>query len=73
MAPIAEADLLSDGIKQYPKSGIDVLIIGTGIAGLTAALECSRKGMNVRLFERGSTINTAGMCNSTLVNRGRKN
>jgi 2-polyprenyl-6-methoxyphenol hydroxylase-like FAD-dependent oxidoreductase len=56
MAPIAEADLS----HSSSDSRIDVLIVGTGLAGLTAALECHRKGMNVRIMERNSTINTAG-------------
>jgi 2-polyprenyl-6-methoxyphenol hydroxylase-like FAD-dependent oxidoreductase len=56
MAPIAEADLS----QSSSDSPIDVLIVGTGLAGLTAALECHRKGMNVRIMERNSTINTAG-------------
>ncbi|KAK4998618.1 hypothetical protein LTR66_000974 [Elasticomyces elasticus] len=47
-------------IGSYPKTGIDVLIIGTGLAGLTAAIECTRKGHNVRLLERNSDINVAG-------------
>ncbi|TKA48312.1 hypothetical protein B0A49_12560 [Cryomyces minteri] len=50
----------SKPLGSYPKSGIDVLIIGTGLAGLTAAIECTRKGHNVRILERNSTINTAG-------------
>ena len=48
-------------VGSYPDTGIDVLIIGTGLAGLTAALECIRKGHNVRVLERNSDINTAGM------------
>lgn len=47
-------------LGSYPKSGIDVLIVGTGLAGLTAAIECTRKGHNVSVLERNSTINTAG-------------
>ena len=47
-------------IGSYAKSGIDILIVGTGFAGLTAAIECTRKGHNVRLLERNATINTAG-------------
>ncbi|KAK3700728.1 hypothetical protein LTR37_015810 [Vermiconidia calcicola] len=45
---------------SYPPTGIDVLIVGTGLAGLTASIECARKGHNVRVLERGSSINTAG-------------
>jgi 2-polyprenyl-6-methoxyphenol hydroxylase-like FAD-dependent oxidoreductase len=46
--------------KPYPPLDIDVLIVGTGLAGLTTALECHRKGMRVRVLERNATINTAG-------------
>jgi len=47
-------------LGSYPKSGIDVLIVGTGLAGLTAAIECIRKGHNITVLERGHDINTAG-------------
>ncbi|KAK8088685.1 hypothetical protein PG997_003646 [Apiospora hydei] len=47
-------------VGSYPPSGIDVLIVGTGLAGLTASIECVRKGHNVRVLERNATINTAG-------------
>lgn len=47
-------------VGSYPNSGIDVLIVGTGLAGLTAAIECIRKGHNVRVLERAADINTAG-------------
>ncbi|KAF4629712.1 hypothetical protein G7Y89_g8434 [Cudoniella acicularis] len=61
MAPIANADLNKEFTgSEYPANGIDVIVVGTGLAGLTAALECHRKGMNVRVLERNSTINTAG-------------
>ncbi|KAI0480948.1 hypothetical protein GGR56DRAFT_628276, partial [Xylariaceae sp. FL0804] len=47
-------------VGSYPPTGIDVLIVGTGLAGLTATIECVRKGHNVRVLERHSSINTAG-------------
>jgi len=47
-------------VGSYPNTGIDVLIVGTGLAGLTAAIECVRKGHNVRVLERNDDINTAG-------------
>jgi ribulose 1,5-bisphosphate synthetase/thiazole synthase len=47
-------------LGSYPNSGIDVVIVGTGLAGLTCAIECIRKGHNVKVLERGSDINTAG-------------
>lgn len=48
-------------IGSFPPTGIDVIIVGTGLAGLTAAIECTRKGHNVRVLERSPSINTAGM------------
>jgi len=47
-------------VGSYPPTGIDVLIVGTGLAGLSAAIECVRKGHNVRVLERSATINTTG-------------
>lgn len=47
-------------VGSYPETGIEVLIVGTGLAGLTAALECTRKGHKVRILERNSDINVAG-------------
>lgn len=47
-------------VGSYPSTGINVLIVGTGLAGLTAALECIRKGHNVRVLERNAGVNTIG-------------
>lgn len=47
-------------VGSYDPTGIDVLIVGTGLAGLVAALEGVRKGHNVRVLERNASINTAG-------------
>lgn len=46
--------------NTFRPTGIDVLIVGTGFGGLTAALECYRKGHNVRILERNSTTDTSG-------------
>lgn len=46
-------------VKCDPPSGINVLIVGAGVGGLVAALECHRKGHNVRIWER-STSPAAG-------------
>lgn len=48
-------------VGSYPPTGIEVLIVGTGLAGLVAALECIRKGHTVTVLERNSNINTAGI------------
>jgi monoamine oxidase len=50
----------SKPVGSYEPTGIDVLIVGTGFAGLVAALECTRKGHNVRVLERNGSVNTAG-------------
>ena len=52
---------LSQPLGSFPDTGINVIIVGTGLAGLTAALECTRKGHTVRVLERSHTINTAGV------------
>ncbi|KAF2746385.1 FAD/NAD(P)-binding domain-containing protein [Sporormia fimetaria CBS 119925] len=58
--PTLESKMEAKPVGSYPDTKIDVLIIGTGLGGLTAALECKRKGHNVTVFERNATINTAG-------------
>ncbi|ETS77146.1 hypothetical protein PFICI_11020 [Pestalotiopsis fici W106-1] len=35
---------LVDNVLRYPKSGINVLVVGAGPSGLLAAIECWRKG-----------------------------
>ncbi|KAF2259879.1 FAD/NAD(P)-binding domain-containing protein [Lojkania enalia] len=50
----------SKPVGSYPPTGIEVLIVGTGLAGLVSAIECVRKGHTVRVLERNSTTNTAG-------------
>lgn len=39
-------------VMRYPETGINVLVAGAGIGGLTCALECWRKGHNVRVLDR---------------------
>lgn len=47
-------------LGTYPSTGIDVLIVGTGFGGLTAALEFTRKGHNVRILERNNEPDVSG-------------
>lgn len=49
-----------DEVKCAASTGINVLVIGGGIGGLTAALECHRKGHAVRVFERSPKASAAG-------------
>ena len=44
----------------YPKTGIRVLIIGAGFAGLTAAIECYRKGHTPLVLESFSSLKNLG-------------
>lgn len=51
----------SKPVGSYESTGIDVLVIGTGLGGLVTTLECVRKGHNVRVLERNADINVLGM------------
>jgi len=48
-------------MKIDSPTGIKVGIIGGGIGGLTAAIECHRKGHSVRVFERKGWFESFGM------------
>lgn len=39
-------------MKRYPSSGISILVIGGGIAGLAFAIEAHRKGHDIRIIEK---------------------
>ncbi|KAH8802472.1 hypothetical protein F5884DRAFT_471946 [Xylogone sp. PMI_703] len=41
---------------KLPPSGINVIIVGAGFAGLAAAIECDRKGHSVILLEKADDI-----------------
>lgn len=67
MSLIAQIDLAQQEptssvghLKLCPPSGISILIVGAGVGGLMSALECRRKGHNVRIIERTPTPSTAG-------------
>ncbi len=48
-------------VERRPSSGISVLIVGAGVAGVMSALECWRKGHNVRILERSPGPDAAGL------------
>ena len=41
---------------RRPPSGIEVLVVGAGFAGLAAAIECDRKGHSVTLLEKADDV-----------------
>lgn len=47
-------------VHRHPLTGISVLIVGAGPAGLYTALECWRKGHNPRVIDRVPSPSTAG-------------
>lgn len=54
------SNVIKDGVLRYPPTSVKVVIVGGGISGLFAALECWRKGHDVQVVERGSNISEAG-------------
>lgn len=47
-------------ISRHPLTGISVLVVGAGPAGLYSALECWRKGHNPRVIDQAPAPNPAG-------------
>lgn len=47
-------------VSRHPLTGVSVLIVGAGPAGMYAALECWRKGHQPRVIDRAPAPNTAG-------------
>lgn len=55
------ANVIVDGILRYPRTGLDIVIVGAGLGGMMAAIECWRKGHEVQIIEKESALSTAGM------------
>ncbi|CAG9956894.1 unnamed protein product [Clonostachys rosea f. rosea IK726] len=47
-------------MNRYPESGLSLLIVGGGIAGLAFAIEAYRKGHSVRVIERRPSFDDFG-------------
>ncbi|KAL4915047.1 hypothetical protein BDW62DRAFT_204025 [Aspergillus aurantiobrunneus] len=60
MAVAVTAGTGPDGTAAPGSSGITVLIVGCGVAGIAAAVECHRKGHRVVVFEKNSEIGGLG-------------
>ena len=41
-----------------PPSSVDVLVVGAGPIGIASALECQRRGLSVRVVEKGAVVNS---------------
>jgi hypothetical protein len=48
------------GVQRHPETGIAAVIVGAGVGGIMTALECWRKGIQVRIFERSLKPETEG-------------
>jgi 2-polyprenyl-6-methoxyphenol hydroxylase-like FAD-dependent oxidoreductase len=59
------------GFVRASDSGIRVIIVGTGFAGLTAAIECHRKGHSVIVLESFTELKVLGDVISFGPNSGR--
>lgn len=55
---------------RLPPSGIKVIIVGAGFAGLCAAIECERKDHSVILLERVPKLKLLGDIISFFPNAG---
>lgn len=47
-------------VQRRPDTGITAVIVGGGVGGIMTALECWRKGIQVRIFERSLKPETEG-------------
>ena len=47
-------------VERLPETGISVLIVGAGVGGICAALECWRKGHHVRIIEKSNGPDVQG-------------
>lgn len=54
--------------ERSPRTGISVLVVGGGVAGLLAALECWRKGHDVRILEKSLSRALSGKFSIIAVN-----
>jgi 2-polyprenyl-6-methoxyphenol hydroxylase-like FAD-dependent oxidoreductase len=48
--------MASSSFPCHPPTGISVIVVGSGFAGLSCAIECERKGHSVILLEKASSI-----------------
>lgn len=57
-----------DAVAEPRSSGINVIVVGLGIGGLAAAIECHRKGHSVTIIEKASSPRAQGMSTLRHIN-----
>lgn len=57
----------AQSMVRDPASGLEIIIVGGGIAGLSFAIEAYRKGHQVTLLERRPDFNDYGLSSSARI------
>lgn len=60
IATCTSTESSTDGVQRFPENGIKVAIIGGGVGGLQAAMECWRKGCDVVVLEQAQGLSPLG-------------
>lgn len=60
MATTTTTGIVSDSPAPEHSTGIKVIVVGLGLGGLTAAIECHRKGHSVIALEKNSDLKRMG-------------
>ncbi|KIV96099.1 hypothetical protein PV10_00003 [Exophiala mesophila] len=60
MGDASGQDAHTSHVQRHPDTGITAVIVGGGVGGIMTALECWRKGIQVRIYERSSKPETQG-------------
>lgn len=66
------ADVVATDLASFARtgSGVDVLIVGSGTAGITSAIELARAGLSVAIFEAGPFVMSSHVGSTPFRSRG---